>query len=354
DSLIRWVQQLPQTFPGFTFLSYQVDLTPFYREVALELARPETQSLLPSATNLANIVRDVITSTMQVVSFATVVATSVIGRFLGSLISGLLLILLTFYIANDLPKIGARVESFAPPAYQAEWRELWRRTGVIWNAFFRGQIILSASVGVAVWLGLSIIGVPGALALGVLSGVLEVIPNLGPVLAALPALLLALLQGSTNYPETSHLTIMLVTIVFYIGIQQVENLFLVPRILGQSVGIHPALVLVGVAAFTFQFGILGAFVATPTIATLQLWFSYFHARILLQEPFPLAISPEPEPQAQAPPEGEELTEDQEAPAAIAEATTQTTAAAHPSPWTGEVTIARTKPGEEAGALPAKE
>ncbi|MCO6453637.1 MAG: AI-2E family transporter [Caldilineales bacterium] len=286
QGIVRWTEQLPNTVPGFEIFGYEVALTPLYDQAANELIKLQTQALQPSVESVINTILAGVRPTVQVVGFATALATNVIGRTIGVLLYVILFILLTFYFTNEQPRIVKYLVQLAPERFEAEWAELWRRTGRTWSLFFRGQLILSIVIGVVVWLGLSILGIPGALALGVLAGVLELIPNLGPLLAAIPGVLMALLQGSTTFPELSNWLMALIVIGFYVIIQQIENLFLVPRILGRSVGIHAALVLLGVIVFTIHFGIIGAFVATPTLATLIIWFRFFHARILNRRPYP--------------------------------------------------------------------
>ncbi len=160
-----------------------------------------------------------------------------------------------------------------PEPYRPEWRELWRRTGAVWSAFFRGQLILSLAIGVIVWAGLTVIGVPGALVLGLIAGVLEVIPTLRPHPGPDSGGIAGLVAGVPPIPELPNLTVALIVLVFYFVVQQAENLFLVPRILGHSVGIHPALILIAVSVFALHLGILGAFIATPVLATLFEWFA---------------------------------------------------------------------------------
>lgn len=281
-----FIQKLPEILPSITILGYPIDLMPYYQQIASTVSTIQPADILNLAQSLVGVVVNVLSSAFQVVGVATLFATNVISRFLGLLISLILLILLTFYITNDLPRARDAVLDLAPDLYQPEWHELWRRTGDIWNRFFRGQILLSLIMGGLVWLGMTLIGVPGALALGVLTGVLEVIPTLGPVLATIPAVILALLQGSTIYPDLSNATVALIVLGFYIVLQQLENLVLVPRVMGRSVGIHPALILVAVLVFTIQLGIFGAFVATPVLATLLVWFTYFHARMSGRIPYP--------------------------------------------------------------------
>ncbi len=281
-----WVGQLPETMPGFGALGYEIDLSPLYDQMFASVDSIESQIQVHMPADLGEFLRQVISSGTQVVSVATVVARNVIGGLAGAFVFFILLLLLTFYAAIDLPRLRDFVINLAPDDFSPEWAELWRRTGFAWSAFFRGQLILSVVIGTTVWAGLTLIGVPGALALGVFAGIMEVIPTLGPILALIPAVFLALLQGSTSYPDASHLTIMLIVLAMYIIIQQIENYVLVPRILGGSVGVHPALILIGVMVFAVQFGVLGAFVATPVLATLLIWFKFYHARILGQNPYP--------------------------------------------------------------------
>ncbi|MBX7234275.1 MAG: AI-2E family transporter [Caldilineales bacterium] len=292
NDLAAFVQRLPEILPAIHLFGFTIDLLPYYRQIQESVAAVQPSDILNIAQSLVGVVVNVLRSAVQVVSVATIFATNVIGRAVGLLISLILLLLLTFYAINDLPRARAAVLDLAPIAYQAEWEELWRRTGSVWNRFFRGQIILSLVMGGLVWLGLTILGVPGALALGVLTGVLEVIPTLGPVLATIPAVLLALLQGSTAFPDLPNSTIALIVLGFYVALQQIENLILVPRIMGRSVGIHPLLLIIAVLVFTVHLGVFGAFIATPALASLLVWFAYFHARMVGRTPYP-ALAPPP-------------------------------------------------------------
>lgn len=294
NRLLAFLLRLPQILPSITLFGYTIDLTPYYREIADRIANITPTAVLDLVQSLTGIITGLVRSTFQVVGAATLLATNVIARVVLIVFGALLLLLMSYYAVTDLPRGLNVIVRLAPEAYQPEWRELWRRTGAVWSAFFRGQLILSVTIGVIVWAGLTVIGVPGALVLGLISGVLEVIPTLGPILALIPGVLLALLQGSIQFPELSNLTVALIVLIFYFVVQQAENLFLVPRILGHSVGIHPALILIAVSVFALHLGILGAFIATPVLATVFEWFSYFHARMLGREPYPeLVAAPEP-------------------------------------------------------------
>ena len=108
---------------------------------------------------------------------------------------------------------------------------------------------------------------------------MELIPNVGPVLAAVPAVLIALLFGSTHL-AVSHLIFALVVIGFYTLVQMLENQFLVPKIMGDAVDLPPLIVLIGVIAGAGAFGIMGALLATPIIATGKLIFRYIYGKIM--------------------------------------------------------------------------
>ena len=140
-------------------------------------------------------------------------------------------------------------------------------------------------IGVVTWIGGTAIGLPGAFALAVIAGVMELIPNLGPFLAAIPAIIVALIQGST-YLGVSNLVFALIVIGLYILIQQLENTFIVPRILGEAVDLHPLVVMIGVLVGANVAGILGTLLAAPIIASIREIVRYLYAKILGEDPFP--------------------------------------------------------------------
>jgi predicted PurR-regulated permease PerM len=128
------------------------------------------------------------------------------------------------------------------------------------GGWLRGQIILSAAVGVLAWVGLFILRIPFSAALAVLAGILEIIPYIGPILSAVIAVAVAL--------SISWQTAVLVAILFFI-IQQVEGNILVPQILKHSLEIHPITIIVSILIGTELMGILGAIVAVPVATALS-------------------------------------------------------------------------------------
>jgi predicted PurR-regulated permease PerM len=143
------------------------------------------------------------------------------------------------------------------------------------SGYLRGQLILGLAVGAAAGIGLGVLNllglrVPYVLLLAVIAGVTELIPVIGPILGSIPAILL----GFSDSPTTG-----LAVIVLYVAIQQLENNFLVPRIVGESVGLHPAILMVLLVVCATVFGILGAILSAPLGAVSRDVFNYLYGRL---------------------------------------------------------------------------
>lgn len=192
---------------------------------------------------------------------------------------------ISFYLLVDAERIGPALITLVPPLYREEVSKLIDQIDRTWSAFLRGQIILCIIIGVITAVAMSAIGVKFGLALGVVAGLLELIPNLGPFLAAIPAVLLALFQGSSYLP-LSNLWVAILVAGIYVLIQSVENNLLVPRIIGSSLNLHPLVVIVGVLAGATLGGILGALLAAPVIATLRDVIRYLYCKLADLDPFP--------------------------------------------------------------------
>ena len=151
------------------------------------------------------------------------------------------------------------------------------------GSFFRGQLILCGVVGAMSFVAYLLIGLPYALVLGIIAGVLEAVPMIGPILGTVPALIIALALA----PEQA-----IWVIVAMIVIQQLENNLLAPRVMDHSVGINPIVSILAIAAFTLLFGLIGALLAIPIAAILQI--------VLDRVLFAAAIEPETPPPAVEP------------------------------------------------------
>lgn len=273
QNLIVRVQTYSQN-ARLNVLGLAVDLTPAYDQIIRNLEQ--------FSSSLAS------QSIRFLLGFASGFASTLLGL--------LLTLVLSFYMVKDSHNIVEYLENLVPAPYREEVVDLVHEIDQVWRAFFRGQLILSTVVGVVTGSGLAILGVPNALLLGILAGILELIPNIGPTIAAIPAIGIAFFQGSTHL-AISNPWFALVVALMYVVIQQVENNVLVPRIIGGSVHLHPVVVLIGVLGGASVAGILGIFLAAPVIASVRVIGRYAYDKLL--EPSIPAAAVEETAQAEA-------------------------------------------------------
>ena len=209
----------------------------------------------------------------------------------------LFVFVISVYFAIEIPSLGGYVSQLAyQPGYQKDAERLMRESGRIWSAYLRGQVILGLVIFLVVWIGLAILGVQNSLALGILSGLLEFIPVIGPVVGAGAAMIVAFFQPE-NYMGLSSFAHTGIVLAFMILVQQLENNLLVPRIVGESLDLHPLIVMVGVFMGSSLAGILGAILAAPVIASLKMLGIYAWRKMFDLPPFaePEVEQPPPSP-----------------------------------------------------------
>ncbi|MBA3532117.1 MAG: AI-2E family transporter, partial [Ardenticatenales bacterium] len=221
-----------------------------------------------------------------IVSMGTQLASSsvnIVFGFASTFVAGILwllfMLVISFYIVKDSPNVSRYFWSLIPREMRPEVYYLTRRIDRTWHAFLRGQIVLSTVIFVVTTTVLMILGVPQAISLGLLAGALNILPSIGPVFSAVPAILLVLVQGSHRF-DISPIVFALVVAVAYTLIQQLESNLLVPRIIGASVKLHPAMVILGALVGLSLVGFLGLFLAAPTLASLRVVTGYAYRKLL--------------------------------------------------------------------------
>lgn len=194
-------------------------------------------------------------------------------------------LIVSIYLAMDGPRIGRGISEIAhQPGYRRDAERLIQDSVRIWDAYLRGQVILGIVIFAIVSLCLSALGVNNAIELGILSGVLEFLPIIGPFIGTAAAVIVALVQDS-NMWGLSPWVFALIVLGVMVLIQQVENAILVPRIVGDALDLHALVVLIGVLMGTSLAGLLGAVLAAPVIATLKLFGMYTWRKMLDLPPF---------------------------------------------------------------------
>jgi predicted PurR-regulated permease PerM len=185
---------------------------------------------------------------------------------------------------SEWPNMRDRLFSFVQEPYRPEVEELYRRVRRIWMAYLRGQIVLMIIVGVVFTITWLIMGIPGALVLGVIAGLFTLVPDVGPFLAVVIAAGVALLEGSTWIP-LSNFWVAGILVIVYLVLINLKNFFLRPIIMGRSVHMNEALVLIAILIATILEGVLGALLVVPVLASVIVIAGYIQRRVLGLPPF---------------------------------------------------------------------
>jgi predicted PurR-regulated permease PerM len=175
------------------------------------------------------------------------------------------------YLLVDVRRFEAAFLTAAPHRYRRDMKALWEAFGYSLSKYLGGLVLVLLIQGAISAIGLFLLGVPYALALGAFVSAAAIIPYLGAWLSAIPAVLVAL---TVEGPTTAALTALL-----FLGIQQLEGNFLTPKIQGDTLRVHPILVFLAVIIGGGLAGIVGVIVAVPSLAVLRVLFDFFRVRL---------------------------------------------------------------------------
>ncbi|CAN5797782.1 AI-2E family transporter [soil metagenome] len=190
-----------------------------------------------------------------------------VGRGLGTVFTILgfffLTPILAFYLLRDYHQINLRLAGMIPPAQRERAMRFLQGYDQLLAKYLRGQVLAAAIIGTLIGFGLWVAGFPYALALGVVAGVFNVVPYLGLIATLFPALLIALFSGAV--------VASLIKLALVIGIVQVlEQAVISPRIVGESVGLHPVWLILSLAVGGYFFGFVGLLLAVPVAVLVKL------------------------------------------------------------------------------------
>lgn len=187
------------------------------------------------------------------------VATAVTAA-LGGIVAFVTILVLTFYLLVESDSLFAGFARLFPRAERPRVEEVARKISFKVTAWLSGQLILAGTIGLTAGVGLYFLGVPYFYVLALLAGFGEMIPVVGPVFSAIPAILVAL----TVSPKVA-----IFTALFMFAQQQFENHLLVPRVMERQVGVSAVTVIIALLIGASLLGILGALLAVPTAAIVQ-------------------------------------------------------------------------------------
>ncbi len=196
-------------------------------------------------------------------------AFSAASQIFGGVFSLILIVVFSFYFAVVETGVDDFLRIVTPKSHQAYVLGLWRRSQHKIGLWMQGQLILAVLIAVLVYLSLTILQVPHALFLAVIAGVFEIIPVFGPILAAIPAVMIAFVSGGPIFG--------LLIAGVYILIQQFENHLIYPQVVTRVVGVPPLLVILALIIGAELAGFIGVILSVPLAATLQEFVSDFEA-----------------------------------------------------------------------------
>ncbi|HUR76433.1 MAG TPA: AI-2E family transporter [Acidimicrobiales bacterium] len=187
--------------------------------------------------------------------------------------------IIAFYLLIDLPHTSDVIQSLIPAYMRDEVNLVGRKLSRALGAYFRGQLAVAVLVGVLCSIGLSLIGLKYAFIVGMIAGVFNIVPLIGPWIGGIPGVIIALTTGSAVKA--------LFVVAIMAGVQQIDNHFITPQVMQRAVALHPSAVMLALLAGGSVAGFTGLLLAVPVAAALRIIGSHVWRHHVLGEPIPL-------------------------------------------------------------------
>lgn len=254
--IVSEISALAERMPGYLERFVGEVVPAVERRLGIEL--PKTleavlDELRGAELTVLGSVRDLLTGTL-----------STLTGTVGVVVALLVIPILAYYLLVQFDEIVARLGQLVPPRHRDYVFEKVRTTDRLVSGFLRGQLLVAACLGVLYAVGFSVIGIDLAIGVGLLAGAMAVIPYLGNIVALGTATVLCVLKFGFD----GHL---LAVVGWYAVVQNLEGFVLTPRIVGSSVGLHPAAVIVALLIGGDLFGLLGLLIAVPAAAVVKVF-----------------------------------------------------------------------------------
>lgn len=225
----------------------------------LSLTFQEVRDSSPAYQEIITNVQSYLTGVSETLSSLSSSTFSALLQVFGGITRAVIVLILSFYLAAQKRGVALFLRAVTPVKNQSYVLNLWARAQNKMGRWVRGQIILSLAVGLLVFIGLEIFGIRFSILLALLAAAFEIIPFVGPVLAAIPAVFLALLKSPI---------VALWTVLVYVIVQQLENAVLAPKIMQYAVGLNPVVVILSLLIGGQLLGIAGIIIAVPVAAVV--------------------------------------------------------------------------------------
>ena len=221
------------------------------------------EKIVPALGNmreLVNLSQQGLSEIAQHVSSLTTGFFSATLGFFSGIIAFVTIIVLSFYLLIEEHGTKKFILSYLPLENREQVVLIVQKIGRKMGGWLRGQLMLSCIIGIVDWIGLSLLGVDFALTFGVWAGVTELIPYVGPVIGAIPAVILAF---------TISPLIGILALALYILVQQIEANILVPKIMQRAVGLSPVIIILALLIGAKVSGLIGIIIAIPVAAAVS-------------------------------------------------------------------------------------
>lgn len=209
-----------------------------------------------------------------------------VGIVTALITSAIITTLVAMYLNADSGRMHVATLSSFPPGYERDGHMMMAAQKSVWRGYLYGQLINSLITGTFVFIVLWFVGLPGAFLMGMIMVVLNMIPTFGPILAAIPGVLAALLSGSTRWPELENYWFALIVIGIYLLVVQLQANIIAPRVMGTAVNLRPAVILIGLLVGFQVGGLLGSLLAVPVIASIRDIGVYIWRKLIDADPWP--------------------------------------------------------------------
>ncbi len=246
--------------PVLDEMSGFLDILPTYLE-QVSISNPMTGEVVHDEAGAVFSLRDGVIELRNALTNASDGFVQTVSIVFGGFVSFVLIIIFSFYFSVQDKGIDDFLRLVVPAKYTNKVLDLWKRSQKKIGLWMQGQLLLGLIVGVLTYLGLTVLGVRYSLLFAIIAGLLEIIPLFGPVLASIPAIALAFVDGG---PSLGFLVIGL-----YLIIQQFENHLIHPLVVSKVVGVPPILIILSLLVGGHLAGFLGIILAVPLAAVLQ-------------------------------------------------------------------------------------
>lgn len=191
-------------------------------------------------------------------------------RAVSGLISVLIFLFSSFYFLKEGRSIINKSLLFVPRDYKVEIEILLRKINTVLGGYLRGQVFMIFLISSILFVALSLFGVRFALIIAIFSGIAEIVPLIGPIIAATVAVIAVLLGGGSSMYSLAPIQTSIIVVIIYFVVRQLQDYFIIPHVMGRITKLHPLIILFAVLAGGHSAGILGLLLAVPIAAVLKI------------------------------------------------------------------------------------